>query len=85
MDVYAIVVCLHLFVLQGERLQKEMKIETLPPAIGYETKTAHDRARSGTLESNFTIDSNEPEADPEILAHEGDISDSPKTLLRKKI
>lgn len=61
---------------------KDLSIENLPPAIVYEPKISRDR--SSSMQSNLTVETEEPE-DPEIAAHEGDVSDSPSITLRKKL
>jgi hypothetical protein len=76
---------------QGERLEKELKIDALPPAIGYETRAAiaaEYRIRSGSVQSDvYTADSDAGnEQDPElVVAKEAEGSDSPAIALRKKI
>lgn len=73
----------HYWQEQREKMQHELNIDTLPPAIVYETKTIRDR--SGSILSNFTAESLEEPEDPEIAAKEGLLSDSPKISIRKKI
>lgn len=76
-------------VVQGEQMQKDMNIDTLPPAIVHESKQSSEfRSRSGSVHSNITVETNESEGlDPEIVKalHEFDVSDSPTISLRKKI
>ena len=77
----------HFWEEEGEQLQKDMNIDSMPPAVVYDIKEDYtSRGRSGTMQSNLTIDS-ETEVDPEILAAKlrENISDSPPIVLRKKI
>ena len=69
-------------------MQKDMNIESLPVAIGYETKSAASeyRPRNGSVQSDcYTVETNDSgrEEDPEI-PKEVEGSDSPSLTLRKK-
>jgi hypothetical protein len=59
-------------------------VDTLPPAIVYEKPIFDIRMRSASMQSNMTADTFESEGDPEVAMHEGDVPDSPATVLRKK-
>lgn len=71
-------------------MQKDMNIESLPVAIGYEMKTVEpllSRLRSPSMQSDgYTIETNDsgPDIDPEI-PREIEGSDSPSITLRKKL
>ena len=67
---------------EGAQLQKEMSMDSLPPAVVYET--AEGRSRSGTMASITSADSI-PDIDPEILkiTMDEEQSDSPIITLRK--
>jgi hypothetical protein len=70
-------------------MQKDMNIESLPVAIGYEMKTTTSeyRPRNGSVQSDcYTVETNDsgPEQDPEI-PREIEGSDSPSITLRKKL
>lgn len=67
-------------------MQKELNIDSLPPAVVYETKSVEHRSRSGSIQSNTTIE--EPEMlDPDFAKalQELEVSDSPTISLRKKL
>ena len=69
-------------------MQKEMNIDSLPPAIVYEPKVSPDhRPRSGSVQSNHTADTDPEIVDPEIAKaiQDLEISDSPTISLRKRI
>lgn len=75
---------------EGEKMQKEMNIDSLPTAIAYETRTTHEhghgiRRRSASVQSNTTADTVDSDIDPEILLNDQEISDSPNMPLRKRI
>jgi CBS domain-containing protein len=77
----------HFWESEGEQLQKDMNIDSMPPAVVYDIKEDYtSRGRSGTMQSNLTIDS-ETDVDPELLSAKlrDIISDSPPIVLRKKI
>lgn len=61
---------------------KDLNIDTLPQAVVHELPQTRDRRDSGF--SSLTEEYPEHE-DPEIAKHEGEISDSPTIVLRKKI
>lgn len=70
-------------------MQKDMNIESLPVAIGYEIKSTatESRIRTGSVQSDcYTVETNDsgPEQDPEI-PREPEGSDSPTMSLRKKL
>ena len=70
-------------------MQKDMNIESLPVAIGYELKTTTSeyRARNGSMQSDgYTVETNDSGADmdPEI-PKEPEGSESPTLSLRKKL
>ena len=72
-------------------MQKDMNIDTLPPAVVYEPKSQgeHYRARSESMQSSLTGDAPDlAEAmDPEISKglRNIDRSDSPVLVIRQKI
>eukprot|EP00981_Chlorochromonas_danica_P015383 scaffold11846_cov149-Ochromonas_danica.AAC.14 len=73
---------------EGEKMQKEMNIDSLPTAIAYEPKVDPQstfRRRSASVQSNTTVDTIESEVDPEILLNDLEVSDSPLVPLRKKL
>jgi len=65
-----------------DKLVKDLNADTLPPAIVYEPP--HTRDRRDSTHSSLGEETTEPE-DPEIAKHEGEVSDSPSVVLRKKI
>ena len=71
-------------------MQKDMNIESLPVAIGYEMKAPESnitRIRTMSMQSDgYTVETNDSglEIDPEI-PRENDGSDSPSLSLRKKL
>jgi hypothetical protein len=72
-------------------MQKDLNMDTLPPAIGYETKSTlssdHSRNRSGTVTSNITTDNEAIDFDPEVLGAilDAEPSESPNQTLRKRM
>jgi len=75
----------HFWEEEGEQLQKEMNIDSLPAAIVYEPK---DRNRTDSVASNWTVDNEElANIDPEIVQAyvNEEVTDSPTTTLRKKL
>ena len=87
----------HYWEEEGEQLQKEMSIDNMPAAIGYEPQTAivggTFRGRSATIESEGTeatgdsqenLGATSAPADPELVKNP-DGSDSPTIALRKKL
>jgi chloride channel 7 len=75
----------HYWAAKGEQMQKEINIDSLPPAIVYET-ISEKKVRSGSITSNGTADTLESiEMDEEIAAAMADFtgSDSPRISLRK--
>jgi hypothetical protein len=70
-------------------MQKDMNIESLPVAIGYEMKSTEFtgcRPTSLSMQSDgYTVETSDsgPDVDPEI-PRENDGSDSPTLTLRKK-
>jgi hypothetical protein len=85
----------HYWEEEGEQLQKDMIIDTLPAAVGYESVTGASemkfRMRSHTIESDNITNDSDPEVgggpverDPE-MAKDPDGSDSPSLQLRKKL
>lgn len=74
-------------ILQGETMIKEMTVDTLPPAIGYEPKADERmyRRRSASVQSNNTVETVESEIDVEILLNDLEVSDSPNISIRKRI
>lgn len=71
-------------------MQKDMNIDSLPMAIGYEIKgekSSDYRTRNGSVQSDTytleTMDSGGAEGDPEI-PREVEGSESPTMALRKK-
>ncbi len=75
----------HYWEEEGEQMQKEMSVDTLPPAIAYEPREAVHRRRSASLHSNNTIDTIESDVDVEIILNDLEVSDSPSISIRKKI
>jgi hypothetical protein len=69
-------------------MQKELNIDSLPPAIVYEPKGSSGdyRPRSGSIQSNTTAEEAEP-MDPDIARalQELEMADSPTISLRKKL
>lgn len=70
-------------------MQKEMSVDTLPPAIAYEVKSdvisnRRDR-RSSTIQSYQSENTAESDMDVEILMADLDVSDSPNLVIRKRI
>ena len=82
----------------GEQMQNDMKVDTLPPAIVYEIRppAPHKdllggvggpggmRSRSGSVQSDRSANAEE-DVDPEIHDAYQDVSDSPKSQLRKTL
>lgn len=77
----------HLWKEEGETMIKEMSVDTLPPAIGYEPKYEERmyRRRSASVQSNNTVDTVESDVDIEILMNDLEISDSPNIIIRKRL
>ncbi len=79
----------HYWEEEGEQMQKEMNVDTLPTAVAYEVKhdkdPLHFRRRSASMQSRDTVDTLESEVDAEILLADLEVSDSPVLLLRKKL
>ena len=78
----------------GEQMQNDMKVDTLPPAIVYEIKSAKPeppiggagmRSRSGSVQSDHSNVTIEEDVDQEIFEAYQDVSDSPTQTLRKKL
>jgi hypothetical protein len=68
-------------------MQKEMTVDTLPPAVAYEVRSemmGNVRRRSASVQSNNTIDTNDSEIDMEIIRNDLEPSDSPNISIRKK-
>jgi hypothetical protein len=76
----------HYWEAEGEQMQKEMSIDTLPPPVAYEVKepVQHVRRRSASVQSNTTVDTIDSEIDMEILLNDLEVSDSPNINIRKK-
>ena len=71
---------------EREKLQKELNIDSLPPAVIFEPHKVRDRSSSVT--SNQTVETvDDHDADAEIVAAENNlaVSDSPRISLRKKL
>jgi hypothetical protein len=66
-------------------MQKEMSVDTLPPAIAYETREAVFRRRSASMQSNATVDTMESDVDAEIILNDLEVSDSPSMPIRKRL
>jgi hypothetical protein len=70
-------------------MQKDMNIDSLPPAIVHEQQHTQRRDHSDSVVSNVSVDSffDGGDLDPEIAQAmlEFEASDSPKTLLRKRM
>jgi len=79
----------HFWAEEGEQIQKDMSVDTLPVAVAYETMKdkvhAGFRGRSASVQSRDTTDTVESEVDIEILMNDLEVSDSPVLMLRKKI
>jgi hypothetical protein len=77
----------HFWSEEGESMQKEIVIDTLPPAVAYEPKLEARayRGRSASVQSNNTVDTVESEIDIEILLQDRDVSDSPIFIIRKRL
>eukprot|EP00599_Poterioochromonas_sp_BG-1_P012444 CAMPEP_0173159256 /NCGR_PEP_ID=MMETSP1105-20130129/16980_1 /TAXON_ID=2985 /ORGANISM="Ochromonas sp., Strain BG-1" /LENGTH=866 /DNA_ID=CAMNT_0014077613 /DNA_START=186 /DNA_END=2786 /DNA_ORIENTATION=- len=76
----------HFWEEQGEQMQKEMTVDTLPPAVAYEIRTdTNVRRRSASVQSNTTADTVDSEIDIEILQNDLQVSDSPSINIRKRI
>ena len=73
-------------VSQKEQMQKEMSIDTLPPAIAYEPRSVVEgrTRRSQSVQSNHSADTLDTEIDPEIIINDLEVQDSPSMPLRKK-
>jgi hypothetical protein len=84
----------HYWEEEGEQMQKEMNVDSLPAAVAFDVKAAaHDqnsmgghfiRRRSQSVQSSGTVDTNDGDIDVEILRNDQEVSDSPVLLLRKK-
>eukprot|EP01038_Epipyxis_sp_PR26KG_P010243 gene10243-13777_t len=80
----------HYWSAEGQQMQNDMTVDTLPPAIAYETKQTSGttgsefRRRSQSVQSNHSVDTIESEIDHEILVNDLEVSDSPVLALRKK-
>jgi chloride channel 7 len=73
----------HLWEHQGNRMQKDLSVDILPPAIVYEVKTdSIGRGRSGSVMASQP-ELVDDETDPEIIQMDGVVSDSPTVSLRK--
>jgi hypothetical protein len=76
----------HFWEEQGEQMQKEMTVDSLPPAVAYEIRTdTNVRRRSASVQSNTTADTVDSEIDIEILQNDLQVSDSPSINIRKRI
>eukprot|EP01034_Spumella_vulgaris_P021794 gene21794-27863_t len=85
----------HYWEEEGEQMQKEMNVDSLPPAVAFDVKaSAHDqssmgghfpRRRSQSVQSSGTVDTNDADIDVEILRDDLEVSDSPVLSLRKKV
>lgn len=77
----------HLWKEEGESMIKEMAVDTLPPAIGYEPKSEERmyRRRSASVQSNNTVETVESDIDIEILMNDLEVSDSPNLIIRKRL
>ena len=75
----------HYWQEEGEKIQKEMSVDSLPPAIAYETKEPTHRRRSASIQSNTTIDTVESDVDIEIVMNDLEVPDSPSLAIRKRL
>lgn len=77
----------HMWKEEGETMIKEMAVDTLPPAVGYEPKVEERmyRRRSASVQSNNTVETVESDVDIEILMNDLEISDSPNIIIRKRL
>jgi hypothetical protein len=71
--------------IQGDQMQKDMSIDTMPVAVAYEVKAAMDRRRSASVQSNRSADSFDLDMDMEIVVNDLEVPDSPPVSLRKKL
>jgi hypothetical protein len=67
-----------------EHMQNELAVDSLPPAIAYETKVDHRRCAT-SIQSNVTTESVDSEVDVEILMNDLEPSDSPAIAIRKRL
>jgi hypothetical protein len=72
----------HYWQEQRDKMINDLNIDTLPQAVVYEAPMTRDRRDSA--HSSVNEDALEHE-DPEIAKHEGEVSDSPSTILRKRL